>query len=151
MDARYADRRGSVLPPGRVIRASMWRHRFIGRRPDGAKIGRFGVILIQRAIDAPLIGQPMDHILHVLCAQAFLGKFETNEKFKEHTICFDNFDFQCIDDSGYVAGAGIGGAISKEININQIGYLPDVAKLAVLNGDAINNSVRLSLPPRFEK
>ena len=66
-----------------------------------------------------------------------MGKFETNEKFKEHTVCFDNFDLQCIDDSGYVEGAGIGGAVIKEINVNQIGYLPNAYKVAVLNGDAI--------------
>ena len=69
-----------------------------------------------------------------------MGRFETNEKFKEHSICFDNFDLQCIDDSGYVEGAGIGGAIIKEININQIGYLPNAYKVAVLNGDAIGST-----------
>lgn len=66
-----------------------------------------------------------------------MGKFESNEKFKEHSICFDNFDLQCIDDSGYVPGALPGGAIRKEINLNQIGYLPGASKVAVLNGDAI--------------
>jgi hypothetical protein len=71
MDTRYADRQGWVLPPGVVIRASMWRHRFIGRRPDSAKIGQFGVILIQRSIHAPMISQPVNHILHVLRAQGF--------------------------------------------------------------------------------
>ena len=66
-----------------------------------------------------------------------IGRFETNEKFKEHTMKFDNIDLQCIDDSGYVEGGTIGGAISKEINVNQIGYLPNAYKVAVLNGDAI--------------
>ena len=68
-----------------------------------------------------------------------MGKFESNDKFKEHTVCFDNFDLQCIDDSGYVAGALPGGAIVKEININQVGYLPDAYKVAVLHGDAISS------------
>ena len=27
-----------------------------------------------------------------------IGRFETNEKFKEHTMKFDNIDLQCIDD-----------------------------------------------------
>ena len=66
-----------------------------------------------------------------------MGRFESNEKFKEHTIWFDNFDLQCIDDSGYVEGAPIGGGIYQNINLNQIGYLPNAAKVAVLSGDAI--------------
>ncbi len=66
-----------------------------------------------------------------------LGKFETNEKFKEHSVCFDNFDLRCIDDSGYVEGASAGGAVVQAINLNQIGYLPNASKVAVLNGDAI--------------
>ena len=66
-----------------------------------------------------------------------LGKFEDNEGLKQHTVCFDNFDLQCIDDSGYDSSLSITGAINKEINLNQIGYLPDASKVAVLNGDAI--------------
>ena len=66
-----------------------------------------------------------------------MGRFETNEKFKEHTVCIDNIDLQCIDDSGYVEGGTIGGAIVKEINVNQVGFLPNATKVAVLNGDAI--------------
>ena len=66
-----------------------------------------------------------------------VGRFETNEKFKEHTMRFDNLDLQCIDDSGYVEGGSIGGAIAKEINVNQVGFLPNASKVAVLNGDAI--------------
>lgn len=66
-----------------------------------------------------------------------MGRFETNEKFKEHTVCFDNFDLQCIDDSGYVEGSTLGGGIVKDINLNQVGYLPNATKIAVLSGDAI--------------
>lgn len=66
-----------------------------------------------------------------------LGRFETNEKFKEHTVRIDNIDLRCIDDSGYQGAGNLTGAISMSINVNQIGYLPDVPKLAVLNGDAI--------------
>ena len=68
-----------------------------------------------------------------------LGKFEENEgvELKQHTVCFDNFDLQCIDDSGYDPSISITGAINKQINLNQIGYLPNASKVAVLNGDAI--------------
>ena len=67
-----------------------------------------------------------------------VGRFETNEKFKEHTMLFDNLDLQCIDDTGYVEGGAVGGAIVQSINLNQIGFLPDAEKIAVLNGDAIS-------------
>ncbi len=67
-----------------------------------------------------------------------VGRFETNEKFKEHTMLFDNLDLQCIDDTGYVEGGAVGGAIVQSINLNQIGFLPDAEKVAVLNGDAIS-------------
>jgi len=63
-----------------------------------------------------------------------MGKFESNDKFKEHTICFDNFDLQCIDDTGYVEGGGVS---YPAINLNQVGYLPAAEKVAVMNGDAI--------------
>lgn len=68
-----------------------------------------------------------------------VGRFETNEKFKEHTMLFDNLDLQCIDDTGYVEGGAVGGAIVQSINLNQIGFLPDAEKIAVLNGDAISS------------
>ena len=68
-----------------------------------------------------------------------IGRFETNEKFKEHTMLFDNLDLQCIDDTGYVEGGAAGGAIAQSINLNQIGFLPDAEKVAVLNGDAITS------------
>ena len=32
------------------------------------------------------------------------GIFANNSGFKEHTVCFDNFDLRCIDDTGYVEG-----------------------------------------------
>lgn len=67
-----------------------------------------------------------------------VGRFETNEKFKEHTMLFDNLDLQCIDDTGYVEGGAVGGAIVQSINLNQIGFLPGAEKVAVLNGDAIS-------------
>ena len=67
-----------------------------------------------------------------------MGKFANNSGFKEHTICFDNFDLRCIDDTGYLAGEEEGSA-AKLININQVGYLPSAEKIAVLNGDAITS------------
>ena len=63
-----------------------------------------------------------------------LGRFETNEKFKEHSVMFDNFDLRCIDDTGYVNAGKI---VYPAINLNQVGYLPKASKVAVLNGDAI--------------
>ena len=65
-----------------------------------------------------------------------LGKFANNSGFKEHTVCIDNIDLRCIDDTGYVEGDDSGVA-TNPIAINQIGYLPNAAKIAVMNGDAI--------------
>ena len=65
-----------------------------------------------------------------------LGKFTNNSGFKEHTVCIDNIDLRCIDDTGYVEGDDSGVA-TNPIAINQIGYLPNAAKIAVMNGDAI--------------
>jgi len=66
-----------------------------------------------------------------------LGKFANNSGFKEHTVCFDNIDLRCIDDKGYVEGGDSTGVVSSPINLNQIGYLPNATKVAVMNGDAI--------------
>jgi len=65
-----------------------------------------------------------------------MGKYAENSGFKEHTVCFDNFDLRCIDDKGYVEGDSAG-VSANPIAINQIGYLPNAAKVAVMNGDAI--------------
>ena len=67
-----------------------------------------------------------------------MGKFANNSGFKEHTVCFDNFDLRCIDDTGYVEGDDDTVSVSL-INLNQIGYLPDAVKVAVMNGDAITS------------
>ena len=67
-----------------------------------------------------------------------MGKFANNSGFKEHTVCFDNFDLRCIDDTGYVEGDDDAVSVSL-INLNQIGYLPGAAKVAVMNGDAITS------------
>ena len=66
-----------------------------------------------------------------------MGKFANNSGFKEHTVCFDNFDLRCIDDTGYVEGDTSDGPVASLINLNQVGYLPNATKVAVLNGDAI--------------
>jgi endoglucanase len=66
-----------------------------------------------------------------------LGKFVNNSGFKEHTVCIDNIDLRCIDDKGYVEGGDSTGVVSSPINLNQIGYLPNAAKVAVMNGEAI--------------
>ncbi len=65
-----------------------------------------------------------------------MGKFDGAEDHGAHSVMFDNVDLRCIDDSGYVPGA-VAGAPAVAINVNQIGYLPDAYKVAVLHGDAI--------------
>ena len=66
-----------------------------------------------------------------------MGKFDGLDNV-EHSVMFDNIDLRCIDDSGYVAG-GVAGAPVSTININQVGYLTEGYKVAVLNGDAISD------------
>ena len=68
-----------------------------------------------------------------------MGKFANNSGFKEHTVCFDNFDLRCIDDKGYVEGDTSDGPAASLINLNQVGYLPNAVKVAVMNGDAITD------------
>ena len=68
-----------------------------------------------------------------------MGKFANNSGFKEHTVCFDNFDLRCIDDKGYVEGDTSDGPAASLINLNQVGYLPNAVKVAVINGDAITD------------
>lgn len=68
-----------------------------------------------------------------------MGKFANNSGFKEHTVCFDNFDLRCIDDKGYVEGDTSDGLAASLINLNQVGYLPNAVKVAVMNGDAITD------------
>ena len=68
-----------------------------------------------------------------------MGKFANNSGFKEHTVCFDNFDLRCIDDTGYVEGDTSDGPAASLINLNQVGYLPNAVKVAVMNGDAITD------------
>ena len=55
------------------------------------------------------------------------------------TVCFDNFDLRCIDDKGYVEGDTSDGPAASLINLNQVGYLPNAVKVAVMNGDAITD------------
>ena len=64
-----------------------------------------------------------------------MGKFDGLDN-TAHSVMFDNIDLRCIDDSGYVPGAGFGPAAAA-INLNQIGYLPTGYKIAVFHGDAI--------------
>lgn len=71
-----------------------------------------------------------------------LGKFTTNSGFKEHTVCFDNFDLRCIDDKGYKEGDSED-KVESLININQVGYLPNTVKFAVMHGDAIADKAKV--------
>lgn len=52
----------------------------------------------------------------------------------EHTVYFDNFALYLTDDSGKVEGAG--GVETTDINVNQIGYIPDAEKKAVVRAEA---------------
>ena len=67
-----------------------------------------------------------------------MGKFDGAADHAAHSVMFDNIDLKCIDDSGYEEGA-FAGTSAPEININQVGYLPDAAKVAVIHGDAIGS------------
>jgi len=54
----------------------------------------------------------------------------------EHTIVFDNFDYQCIDDSNRIQAEE--GIETPDIQINQLGYHPDDSKFAVFCGDDLD-------------
>lgn len=64
-----------------------------------------------------------------------MGNINGNEP-GEHTIVFDNFDYQCIDDSGRIKAEA--GVETPDIQINQLGYRPDDVKKAVFCGDDID-------------
>lgn len=66
-----------------------------------------------------------------------MGKFDGAEDHPAHSVCYDNIDLRCIDDKGYIENGGIAGAETPAINLNQVGFLPNASKVAVLNGDAI--------------
>ena len=55
----------------------------------------------------------------------------------EHTIVFDNFDFQCIDESGRIKPEAA--VETPDIQINQIGYRPDDVKKAAAYLDKNDN------------
>ncbi len=63
-----------------------------------------------------------------------MGKFKDAPDHEAHSVMFDNFDLRCIDDTAYLEA---GSVQYPAINLNQIGYLPNASKVAVLNGDAI--------------
>jgi endoglucanase len=58
-----------------------------------------------------------------------LGRPNGVDDMGAHKVYFDNFNFECIDDSGKVASDS--DAASVNININQLGYLPDDKKTAI--------------------
>lgn len=59
----------------------------------------------------------------------------------EHTIVFDNFDYQCIDESGRIKPESA--VETPSIQINQIGYRPEDDKKAVFCGDDIDSTFRV--------
>ena len=69
-----------------------------------------------------------------------MGYIEGND-LGEHTIVFDNFDFQCIDESGRIKPEAA--VETPNIQINQIGYRPDDVKKAVFCGDDIDETFRV--------
>lgn len=71
-----------------------------------------------------------------------MGLFDGLKDAGNHSIMFDNVDLRCIDDSGYDPNS-VGSSDAKNINMNQIGYLPNAVKLAVLNGDAIASKAQV--------
>lgn len=55
------------------------------------------------------------------------------EDLGEHTVYFDNFELYLIDDSGKVSSDT--SVETPDININQVGYLPNAEKKAVVRGE----------------
>lgn len=55
------------------------------------------------------------------------------EDLGEHTVYFDNFTLYLIDDSGKVTSDT--SANTPNINVNQVGYLPNAKKVAVIRGE----------------
>ena len=62
------------------------------------------------------------------------GAFEDTEGLGEHEIYIDNVSLELVDDSKAVE-VEIQEAPTKDINVNQIGYLPNEKKIAVFRGD----------------
>lgn len=63
---------------------------------------------------------------------------DTAADIAEHSIYFDNFELYCIDESNRAGAAAE--AETPDVQIDQIGYLPGDAKIAVFRGDAIGDS-----------
>lgn len=61
-----------------------------------------------------------------------MGLFETNDSLGVHNVTFDNFELYCIDESNRIMPEGP--VETPIIQVNQIGYRPDDAKLAVVRG-----------------
>ncbi|MGN0345949.1 MAG: glycoside hydrolase family 9 protein [Lachnospiraceae bacterium] len=60
------------------------------------------------------------------------------EGLAEHTITYDNFEMYCIDESGRVGGSS--GVDTPDVQVNQIGYLPNAAKIATLTGETLDTT-----------
>ncbi|MCQ2502374.1 MAG: glycoside hydrolase family 9 protein [Saccharofermentans sp.] len=66
-----------------------------------------------------------------------MGLFDGLKDAGPHSVMFDNVDLRCIDDSGYDPNSTGVSSDARNINLNQIGYLTNASKTAVLSGDAI--------------
>ena len=64
-----------------------------------------------------------------------VGAYEGDGELAPHQIILDNFEFSVLDGSGRV---GAQAAVeTPDINISQVGYLPDQTKVATFRGDSI--------------
>lgn len=67
-----------------------------------------------------------------------VGTYEPDGELGAHQIMLDNFEYKVLDASGKVAvdeNAGL-----PMINVNQVGYLPDMEKKATFRGDTIGTA-----------
>ncbi len=64
-----------------------------------------------------------------------VGEYEGDGELGAHQILLDNFEFSVLDGSGRV---GVQAAIeTPDINLSQVGYLPEQTKVATFRGDSI--------------
>ncbi|SET11471.1 cellulase N-terminal Ig-like domain-containing protein [[Clostridium] polysaccharolyticum] len=80
-----------------------------------------------------------DPVLRLVCN---CGLFDDTEGLDEHEIYIDNVSLEMIDDSNAVK-AEVVEVPSKDVNVNQIGYLPGTKKTAIFRGDTKGDSFEI--------
>lgn len=70
------------------------------------------------------------------------GAFDDTEGIGEHEIYIDNVSLELVDDSNAVK-VEVEEAPSKDININQVGYLPNEKKVAIFRGDTMADEFKV--------